>query len=103
MYRIIVGEIEEQRKQDNRPALYGGWNGKPIAAEKCRISALSSADFCLHDRKEMAWGKVCWRGSKKEILRLFDAERLDMAGLRELDSNRDYGVLFLGKCRSGCA
>ena len=87
MYRIVVGEL----------------GGKPLAASKCRISALSSADYCLRDRKEIAWGSVAWKGTPREIRRVFEAERLDASGLKHLDPGRVYGVLFQGNCRSECA
>ena len=87
MYRIVVGELD----------------GKPLAASKCRISALSSADYCLRDRKEVAWGNFTWKGTPGEICRVFEAERLDVSGLKQLDPGRIYGVLFQGKGRSECA
>lgn len=103
MYRIIVGELDAARAQTGALPLYGGWKGKPLMAQKCRISALSSADYCLRDREEMDWGKICWKGNKKEILRLFAAERLNDTALRNLDGKKEYGILFLGSCRTGCA
>lgn len=82
MYRIIVGEMERPERK--------------LAAEKCRISALSSADFCLRDRVDVAWGRIRWKGNRQEIRRLFEAERLDSGVLEHLDSGKDYAVMFLG-------
>ena len=50
MYRIVVGQISKARKKnwklrDENP--YSVWDGKPLTAQECSISALSSADFCL--------------------------------------------------------
>ena len=87
MYRIVVGEL----------------GGKPLAASKCRISALSSADYCLRDRVDVDWGRITWKGTPREIRRVFEAERLDVSGLKRLDPGRDYAVVFQGKCRSECA
>ena len=87
MYRIVVGEL----------------GGKPLAASKCRISALSSADYCLRDRVEVDWGRITWKGTAGEIRRVFEAERLDDSGLKHLDPGRDYAVLFQGTRRAECA
>ena len=101
MYKIVVGEISRARKQkwdmqNHNP--YSVWEGKALAAENCRISALSSADFCLRDRIEVDWGRIAWKGNKKEILRLFNAERLDKTQVAKLDNRKDYAVLFLELC-----
>lgn len=87
MYRIIVGEL----------------GGKALAASKCRISALSSADYCLRDRVDVDWGRIVWKGTSKEICRVFEAERLDVSGLKQLKPGRDYRVLFQGNSRPECA
>lgn len=87
MYRIVVGEL----------------GGKPLAASNCRISALSSADYCLRDRVEVDRCRIAWKGTVREICRVFEAERLDVSGLKQLDPGRDYAVLFQGKCRTECA
>ena len=99
MYKMIVGEIGKQRqenwnvKNDNP---YAVWEGTPYSEETCRISALSSADYCLRNRVDVDWGSVAWKGTAKEIRRLFEAERLDPAGLKDLHPEKDYAVLFLG-------
>ena len=98
MYKMIVGEISRRRKDrwdipcDNP---YDIWDGKAYAAETCRISALSSADFCLKDRMDVDWGSVAWKGSAGEIRRVFAAERLNDKGLAALEEGKDYAVLFL--------
>ena len=86
MYRIIVSESK-------------GRKDRLLAEENCRISALSSADYCLHDRKEEDWGRFAFRGSKQEIRRLFEAENLSSAALEKLSESRDYTVTFLGRPR----
>lgn len=101
MYKIVVGEISAQRKakwdiRNTNP--YSVWEGRALAAENCRISALSSADYCLRDRVEVDWGRIAWKGNRKEICRLFEAERLNDSGLSKLDSRKDYAVLFLELC-----
>lgn len=101
MYKIVVGEISKARRkkwdmENHNP--YSVWEGKALAAENCRISALSSADYCLRDRIEVDWGRIAWKGNKTEILRLFDAERLNGANLVDLDSKKDYAVMFLELC-----
>ena len=106
MYKMIVGEIGSTRKekwdiQNNNP--YAVWDGKPYAAEKCRISALSSADYCLRNRVDVDWGSVAWKGNAKEIRRLFEAERLDDSGLKGLTPGKEYAVLFLGPGLARCA
>ena len=106
MYKMIVGEIGSTRKekwdiQNNNP--YAVWDGKPFASEVCRISALSSADFCLRNRVDVDWGSVAWKGNAKEIGRLFEAERLDASGLKDLKPEKDYAVLFLELCFAECA
>lgn len=106
MYKMIVGEIGSMRKdrwdiKSDNP--YSVWDGKPFAAESCRISALSSADYCLRERVDVDWGSVAWKGNAKEIQRLFEAERLDVSGLRDLKPGKDYAVLFLELCFAECA
>lgn len=101
MYKIVVGEISRERKRkwdlkNHNP--YSVWDGKALAAENCRISALSSADYCLRDRVEVDWGRIAWKGNKKEICRLFEAERLNGASLEGLDNQKEYAVLFLELC-----
>ena len=106
MYKMIVGEIGRQRRekweiQSDNP--YSVWDGKPYAAEVCRISALSSADYCLRDRVDVDWGSVAWKGNAEEIRKLFEAERLDGSGLKQLKPEQDYAVLFLELCFAECA
>lgn len=106
MYKIVVGQISEARKKNwtlvnENP--YSVWDGKPLTVQVCTISALSSADYCLRDRIDVDWGSVAWKGSRKEILRLFEAERLDTAPLAKLDRWKDYAVIFIELCWAGCA
>ena len=106
MYKMIVGEIGRQRRekwdiQNDNP--YSVWDGKPYAAEVCRISALSSADYCLRERVEVDWGSIAWKGRPDQIRRVFEAERLDASGLEALHPEKDYAVLFLGLCFAECA
>ncbi|MBQ2855053.1 MAG: hypothetical protein IJE81_06220 [Oscillospiraceae bacterium] len=106
MYKMIVGEIGSMRREkwnirNDNP--YSVWDGEPFAAENCRISALSSADYCLRDRVDVDWGSVAWKGTAEEIRRVFRAERLDSAGLKDLKEGKDYAVLFLELCFAECA
>lgn len=106
MYKMIVGEIGSMRKdrwdvKNDNP--YSVWDGKPFAAEECRISALSSADYCLRNRVDVDWGSVAWKGNDKEIRRLFEAERLNARGLKDLKPGKDYAVLFLELALPVCA
>ncbi len=106
MYKMIVGEISRLRQEkwdipNDNP--YSVWDGKALAAETCRISALSSADYCLRDRVEVDWGSIAWKGTSKEIRRVFEAERLDTSPLEKLEGNRDYAVVFLELCWAECA
>ena len=106
MYKMIVGEIGSMRKdkwdlKNDNP--YSVWDGRPFAAEECRISALSSADFCLRNRVDVDWGSVAWKGNAGEIRRLFEAERLDSTGLNALKEGKDYAVLFLEIALPICA
>ena len=106
MYKMIVGEIGSMRKdrwdvKNDNP--YSVWDGKPFAAENCRISALSSADYCLRNRVDVDWGSVAWKGNAQEIQRLFEAERLDGSGLKDLKPGKDYAVLFLEIALPVCA
>lgn len=106
MYKMVVGEISWMRRQkwdlkDHNP--YSVWDGRAFAAEECRISALSSADYCLRDRVEVDWGSIAWKGNAQEIRRVFEAERLDTAGLKNLEPGKDYAVLFLELCWAKCA
>ena len=106
MYKMIVGEIGSMRKdkwdlKNDNP--YSVWDGRPFAAETCRISALSSADFCLRNRVDVDWGSVAWKGNAGEIRRLFEAERLDSTGLNALKEGKDYAVLFLEIALPICA
>lgn len=106
MYKMIVGEISKPRrekwdlKSDNP---YSVWDGKAYAAEICRISALSSADYCLHSRLDVDWGSVAWKGSAEQIRRVFRAERLNDSGLAALEEGKDYAVLFLELALPVCA
>lgn len=98
MYKIIVGNISHRRKKnwfvrDHNP--YSVWDGQALSAQECRISALSSADYCLRDRNEVDWGSIAWKGKRSEIERLFRAEGLDTAFLGKLRNGKDYAVMFL--------
>ena len=106
MYKLVVGKISDARKKnwnlkDENP--YSVWEGKPISAQVCSISALSSADYCLRSRIDVNWGSVAWKGNRKEIRRLFEAERLDPAPLDQLERWKDYAVIFIELCWAGCA
>ena len=106
MYKMIVGEIGSMRKnkwdiKNDNP--YSVWDGTPFAAENCRISALSSADYCLRNRLDVDWGSVAWKGTATEIRRLFEAERLNDTGLHSLEEGKDYAVLFLEIALPVCA
>jgi hypothetical protein len=106
MYKLVVGHISHARKKDwNRidENPYSVWDGKPIAAQVCTISALSSADYCLRNRIEVDWGSVAWKGRRKEILRLFEAEGLDTSPLRQLNPWKNYAVIFIEFCWADCA
>ena len=53
---------------------------------------------------DVDWGSVAWKGTAKEIRRLFEAERLNPAGLKNLQPEKDYAVLFLGfQMAAACA
>ena len=106
MYKMIVGEIGSMRKEkwdlkNDNP--YAVWDGRPFAAENCRISALSSADYCLRNRLDVDWGSVAWKGSAEQIRRVFRAERLNDSGLAALEEGKDYAVLFLELALPVCA
>ena len=106
MYKMIVGEIGSMRREkwnirNDNP--YSVWDGRPFAAEECRISALSSADYCLRNRVDVDWGSVAWKGNAEEIRRVFRAERLNDSGLAALKEGRDYAVLFLELALPVCA
>lgn len=94
MYQIIVREISTGSRHNRNL-----WEGRAIAEEPCRISALSSADYCLRSREEVDWGRFSFRGNKQEIRRLFEAERLSAKNLEKLSEHKDYTVLFLGRPR----
>ena len=101
MYQIIVDEIKEGKTLAERQT--GSRGRGHLAEEKCRISALSSADFCLGRRQETARGQFQWTGSGKAVRRLFAAERLSEKSLELLDSGKNYLVMFLGQPGRGCA
>lgn len=106
MYKIIVGQISKARQTDwtlRNENPYSVWDGKALAAQVCRISALSSADYCLRSRIDVDWCSVAWKGNKQEISHLFEAEQLDSAELEQLDPCRDYAVIFIGFSWAGCA
>jgi len=106
MYKLVVGHISKARKnnwelKDENP--YSVWDGKALTAQVCTISALSSADYCLRSRIDVDWGAVAWKGNRKEIQRLFEAERLDLKPLEQLKGWGDYAVIFIELCGAGCA
>ena len=101
MYQIIVDEWKNPEKGSGQILPFRG--RKPLAVENCRISALSSADFCLGQRTEMARGKFAWTGSGQQVRRLFAAERLNDRGLKCLDNGKQYSVLFQGSFPGSCA
>lgn len=106
MYKIVVGQISRGRKRDwerKDPNPYSVWDGDALAAQVCRISALSSADYCLRNRIEVDWGSVAWKGNRREIFRLFEAERLDTAPLEQLKAGKDYAVIFIEFSWAECA
>ena len=106
MYKIVVGIISEARKENwelINPNPYSVWDGKALAAQNCRISALSSADYCLHSRSDVDWGAVAWKGTAGEIRRLFIAEELDPEPLSRLEAGEEYAVVFLEFCWECCA
>lgn len=106
MYKLVVGQISSARRKnwnliDDNP--YSVWEGKALTAQVCSISALSSADYCLRSRIDVDWGAVAWKGNRKEIQRLFEAERLDLKPLEQLKGWGDYAVIFIELCWAGCA
>ena len=106
MYKIVVGSISAARKNNwelVNPNPYSVWDGKALAAQNCRISALSSADYCLRNRIDVDWGAVAWKGNAQEIRRLFAAEELDMSSLAQLGEGVEYAVVFLEFCWECCA
>ncbi len=106
MYKIVVGQISKARKQNwglRNENPYSVWDGKALTAQECRISALSSADFCLRNRIEVDWGSVAWKGNRREIQRLFRAEGLNCAPLEQLSLLGDYAVIFIEYSWAGCA
>lgn len=106
MYKIVVGSISAARKEHwelVNPNPYSVWDGKALAAQNCRISALSSADYCLRSRIDVDWGAVAWKGRPEEIRRLFEAERLDASSLEQLGEGEEYAVVFLEFCWNVCA
>lgn len=88
MYQIIVKELGSQ-----------AFRGAVLAEERCRISALSSADYCLRGREEVDRGRFSFRGNGREIRRLFEAEQLNPRGVENLRDHKDYAVFFLGRPR----
>ena len=86
MYKLAVGKNSAGREA--------------VTAQKCRISAVSSADFCLGDRMDPAPGRIEWRGRARAIRRLFRAEGLDCQPLQGLSPFREYTVVFQ---RQSCA
>ena len=106
MYKIVVGSISAARKNNwelVNPNPYSVWDGKPLAVCNCRISALSSADYCLRSRIEVDWGTVAWKGRPEEIRRLFVAELLEEELLSGLREGEEYAVIFLEFCWESCA
>ena len=74
MYKMIVGEIGKQRQEN--------WNVK------------NDNPYAVWDGRPFA----------AEIRRLFEAERLNPAGLKNLQPEKDYAVLFLGfQMAAACA
>lgn len=106
MYKIVVGHISKARRknwklQDENP--YSVWDGKPLTAQVCSISALSSADYCLRSRIDVDWGSVAWKGNRREIRRLFEAKQLDCGPLDQLKLLGDYAVIFIEFSWAECA
>ncbi len=106
MYKIVVGRISRERKKNwtmKKENPYSVWDGKALTAQVCRISALSSADYCLRSRIDVDWGSVAWKGNRREIRRLFEAEGLNCGPLEQLNPLGDYAVVFIEYSWAGCA
>ncbi len=81
MYKLIVEEA--------------GTGQRSLSMTPCRISALSSADYCLGRRKETGRGRFIWTGTAGSIRRLFEAERLCASFLDTMEEGKEYTVRFL--------
>ena len=98
MYKIIVGEIAEKRREnwfcaDENP--YGVWDGKALVETNCYIGTWTVADGLLRDRVDVDWGSNAWKGEKAELIRFFEAAGLNGLLLDALTPEKDYAVVFL--------
>lgn len=98
MYKIYIGEISQQRREDwfrkdENP--YNLWDGKPLAEVICIGSTWVTADEMLRDRVYVDWGSIAWRANKNELTRLVEVCKFDTVSLEQLNPSKDYAVVFL--------
>ncbi len=83
MYKLVVEEP--------------GTGRGTLAMIPCRISALSSADYCLGRRTETGRGTFLWTASAGSIRRLLEAERLTFPFPEGLEEGKAYTLRFLAR------
>ena len=98
MYKVLVGNISQKRREDwfvadRNP--YAVWEGKALAEEVCTGGVWAKADEWLRDRVDIDWGSVAWKANKEELTRFFAACGLEKRKLKGLDPNTQYAVVFL--------
>ena len=98
MYKILIGTISAQRREDwfrKDEDPYGVWEGRALVETICTIGTWTIADEILRDRVDVDWGSIAWKGNLREIGALFRAAKLDISILHVLERESDYAVVFL--------
>ena len=98
MYKVYVGEISPERKEDwfrkdENP--YAVWAGKAIASEICTIETIAAGNQLLQDGIDVDWGCRAWRSNKQRILTFFKTHNWNGTPLAVLQEDTDYAVVFI--------
>ena len=104
-YKIYVGEISQERKEDwfrkdDNP--YAVCAGDELVKLYCHGGQWRIADGFLRDHVDVDWGSIAWKGNKEEIKAFFENCKLDLSGLCALENGRDYAVVFIECAPSDC-
>ena len=97
MYKLIIGEINEKRKND--------WHGvnkdmrsilsKELFEKECSIGTLTAAAGAFHDEVQIDWGTFAWKAFKTDIKSFFKKRGIPEEHLEPFDAFKEYGVVYI--------
>ena len=97
MYKLIIGEINEKRKdnwqeidKDMRSIL-----SKELYEKECTIGTLTAAAGAFHDEVQIDWGTFAWKAFKTDIKSFFKKRGIAEEHLEPFDEFKEYGVVYI--------